>query len=167
MATPLAFRADHPGAAPIGELAIGRGVVRMRMRVEDEQPVTVRMRVTGQPFLHDRIDGPAQRTNSRVRGSTGIEQEGPGSPEEEEHERRFVADRHVLTQDVGVLVARVDLDVGIGVVLGGFRSVNPRDVQVRDGGTVGKADLARYCHLAFSAHFSGAGTAASRRRSGT
>jgi hypothetical protein len=59
-----------------------------------------------------------------------------------------------------VLVTSVDLDVGIGVVLGGLRSVNPRDVKVQDGGAVGKADLARYCHGASSAHFSGAGTAA-------
>ena len=59
-----------------------------------------------------------------------------------------------------MLVASVDLDVGIGVVLGGLRSVNPRDVKVQDGGTVGKADLAQNCHVASSAHFSGAGTAA-------
>jgi hypothetical protein len=90
------------------------------MGVQDEQPVVVRMRMTGQPAIHDRIDGPAQREELRVRGSTGVEQDGPGSPEQEKHEWRLIADRHVLTQDVGVLVASVDLDVGIGVVLGGF-----------------------------------------------
>jgi hypothetical protein len=90
------------------------------MGVQDEQPVVVRMRMTGQPAIHDRIDGPAQREELRVRGSTGVEQDGPGSPEQEKHKWRLIADRHVLTQDVSVLVASVDLDVGIGVVLGGF-----------------------------------------------
>src|SRR5215469_7657769 len=41
----IAFRADYHGVGPIGELAIGRGVVSVRVRMEDEQPVVVRMRV--------------------------------------------------------------------------------------------------------------------------
>ena len=46
--------------------------------------------------------------------------ERSGASEEEEHERRLVMDGHVLAQYVGVLVVGVDLEVGIGVVLGGF-----------------------------------------------
>jgi hypothetical protein len=67
----------------------------------------------------------------------------PESTEQQEHERRFIADRFVLAQDIGVLVAGVDLDVGIGVVLSRLRSVNPGDVKVQDSGAVGKPDLAR------------------------
>jgi hypothetical protein len=62
----------------------------------------------------------AQQEELQVRGRAGVEQEGPGGSEEQEHERRLVVDRLVLAKDVGVLVAGVDLDVGIGVVLGGL-----------------------------------------------
>ena len=59
-----------------------------------------------------------------------------------------------------MLVVSVDLDVGIGVVLGGFLSVNPRDIQARHGGTVGKLDLTRHCHPSSSVRrLSGSGTA--------
>ena len=97
--------------------------------------------MTRQPALDDRIDGPAQREELRARGSTGVEKEGSGAAEQQEHERRLVMDRLVLAQDVGVLVAGVDLDVGIGVVLGGLRSVNPGDVQIRDASTIGEVNL--------------------------
>src|ERR1700733_7123136 len=109
------------------------------------------MWMPGQPGIHDRIDDLSQREELRVRGSTGVQQKGPGGSEQEKHEGRLIADRHVLAQDVGVFVARVDLDVGIGVVLGGLRSVYPRDVKVQDGGTVGKGELALCCHIASSA----------------
>src|SRR5215467_9146865 len=141
----LTCRADDDGVGPPGELAVSRDVVTVRVCVQDQQPVVIRMRMTGQPAADDRIDGAPQREELRARGSTGVEKEGSGAAKEQEHERRLVVDRLVLAQDIGVLVAGVDLDVGIGVVLGGLGSVNPRDVQVRNASTIGEADLS-YCH---------------------
>jgi hypothetical protein len=76
------------------------------------------VRVAGQPAIHDRVNGAAQREEPRIGGGTGVEQDSPAGAEQQEHERRLVVHRLVLAQDVGVLVAGVDLDVGIGVVLG-------------------------------------------------
>src|SRR5947208_2443771 len=74
-------------------------------RVRNERPVVGRVWMPGRPAVDDRIDGGAQREELRVRGSAGVQQEGPGGSEEQEHERRLVVDRLVLAKDVGVLVA--------------------------------------------------------------
>ena len=87
--------------------------------VQNQQPVAAGLWMAVQPAVDDRIDGAAQREEPRDGGRAGVEKEGPAAPEQEEHERRFIVDRLVLAQDIGVLVASVDLDVGIGVVLGG------------------------------------------------
>jgi hypothetical protein len=47
----IAFRADDDGVGPAGELAVGRSVVSVRMRVQNEQLVAVGMWMPGQPAV--------------------------------------------------------------------------------------------------------------------
>jgi hypothetical protein len=76
--------------------------------------------VLGQPRVGDRVNSSPQRKVFGVCRGAGVERERPGSSEQQEHERRLEVDRHVLAQDVGVLVVDMHLDIWIGVVLGGL-----------------------------------------------
>jgi hypothetical protein len=57
----VALGADYRGVGPVRELAVSSGVVGMRMRMKDEQPVVSGMRLAGQPAVDDRVHGAAQR----------------------------------------------------------------------------------------------------------
>src|SRR6185312_14144213 len=47
----IALGADYHSVGPVRELAVSGGVVGMRMRVKDEQPVVSGMRVASQPSM--------------------------------------------------------------------------------------------------------------------
>ena len=99
----VALGADYHGVGPACELAVSGGVVGMRMRMEDEMPMSPGRRVAGEPAVDDRVHGATQGKPGIPR-SAGVDQECSGASEEEKHERRLVMDSHVLAQDVGVLV---------------------------------------------------------------
>jgi hypothetical protein len=109
-------------------LTIAGDVVAVGMAVQNEQWVVL-PGMPLQPCRHQVIDHRSQREELGRRGGAGVDQDRTVAAEHQEHERRLVVDRHVLPQDHGVLVAPVDLDVGIGVVLRRLRPVDPGDAQ--------------------------------------
>jgi hypothetical protein len=55
--------------------------------------------------------------NSEDAVAPGVDQDRTGPAKQQEHERRLIVDRHVLPQNHGVLVAPVDLNIRVSVVL--------------------------------------------------
>ena len=108
-------------------------MIAMRVGVEDKEAVAV-AGMGGKPGLHKAVDNAAQREEVRGCGRAGIDQDGPGVAEQQEHERRLVVDRHVLAQDERVPVVGVDLDVRVRVVLRRLRAVDPGHLQVSGPG---------------------------------
>jgi len=107
---------DNGGVRATGELAVRCDVVAVCVGMEDEQPVAV-PRMSREPAVDQVVDDAAQREEFGRLGRAGVDEHRPGIAEHQEHERRLVVDRLVLPQDVRVLVVRMDLDLGVGVVL--------------------------------------------------
>ena len=91
----------------------------MGMAVRDDQGVRA-PRMELKPRPDEGVDSFSERPLGEVSGMTGVDQEGPLIPKEQENEWTFRARLEALANHHGVLVQRMDLEswlVGVGAVV--------------------------------------------------